>query len=86
LAHSKHPNILLHIPQNQAQSTHQQGRLPGSNPFADYFNHADVESASASFSPSGYTMTASRSIKQGDEIYISYGNQVMTSCSLSMGL
>lgn len=44
------------------------------NPFADYFNHMDLKTASASFSPSGYVITASQPIKQGDEIYISYGN------------
>ena len=44
------------------------------SPFADYFNHADVSSASASFSSRGYTITASQSIKKGEEVYISYGN------------
>jgi hypothetical protein len=44
------------------------------NPFADYFNHTDFESAAASFSPQGYTITASKPINEGDEIYISYGN------------
>lgn len=44
------------------------------NPFADYFNHADIATASASFSLQGYTITASQSIKARDEIYISYGN------------
>lgn len=44
------------------------------NPFADYFNHADVATASASFSPQGYAIAAEKDIKEGDEIYISYGN------------
>jgi len=44
------------------------------SPFADYFNHTDIETASASFSPAGYVITASQPIKAGEEIYISYGN------------
>jgi len=44
------------------------------NPFADYFNHSSSPSASASFSSTGYVISASFPIEQGDEIYISYGN------------
>jgi hypothetical protein len=44
------------------------------NPFADYFNHADVATADASFGPHGYAISAVQDIKSGDEIYISYGN------------
>lgn len=44
------------------------------NPFADYFNHADVATASASFSPQGYAIATENDIKKGDEMYISYGN------------
>ncbi|KAG0650498.1 Ribosomal lysine N-methyltransferase 2 [Hyphodiscus hymeniophilus] len=43
-------------------------------PFADYFNHADIASAEALFSSQGYSIAASCSISKGDEIYISYGN------------
>lgn len=42
-------------------------------PFADYFNHAEV-GCKVSFSPTGYTFSADRKIRKGDEIYISYGN------------
>lgn len=44
------------------------------NPFADYFNHADVATADASFGPQGYAISAVQQIKKGEEIYISYGN------------
>jgi hypothetical protein len=43
------------------------------NPFADYFNHADVATADASFGPQGYAITASQDIRKGEEIYLSYG-------------
>ncbi|KAE9372392.1 SET domain-containing protein [Stipitochalara longipes BDJ] len=45
------------------------------SPFADYFNHTSSPSAcSASFSPSGYTISTPVKIKKGEEVYISYGN------------
>jgi hypothetical protein len=42
-------------------------------PFADCFNHADV-GCEVTFSPSAYKICATRQIKTGEEIYISYGN------------
>jgi hypothetical protein len=43
------------------------------NPFADYFNHSSV-GCSVTFSSSGYTITTSTPIQEGEEVYISYGN------------
>ncbi len=45
------------------------------SPFSDYFNHTSSPSAcNVLFSSSGYTITTPAKIKQGEEVYISYGN------------
>ncbi|TVY82644.1 SET domain-containing protein, partial [Lachnellula suecica] len=42
------------------------------NPFADYFNHASA-GAEVSFTAKGYQICTHAPVKEGDEIYISYG-------------
>ncbi|KAJ5152977.1 uncharacterized protein N7482_009455 [Penicillium canariense] len=41
-------------------------------PFADYFNHSDVE-CDVKFDEDGYTLRATEDYKKGDEVYMSYG-------------
>ncbi|KAL4802474.1 hypothetical protein BDV18DRAFT_163876 [Aspergillus unguis] len=45
-------------------------------PIADYFNHANdpiLKACMATFDNKGYTISATRRIEEGEEIYISYG-------------
>ncbi|KAJ5884995.1 hypothetical protein N7495_009505 [Penicillium taxi] len=42
-------------------------------PFADYFNHSDVE-CDVKFSDTEYTLTVTEDYEEGDEVYMSYGN------------
>ncbi|GLI77165.1 hypothetical protein PoHVEF18_005450 [Penicillium ochrochloron] len=41
-------------------------------PFADYFNHSDVE-CDVKFDEDGYTLCATEDYEEGDEVYMSYG-------------
>ncbi|KAF7717287.1 Uncharacterized protein PECH_007566 [Penicillium ucsense] len=41
-------------------------------PFADYFNHADIE-CDVKFDEDGYTLRATENYEKGDEVYMSYG-------------
>ena len=43
------------------------------NPFADYFNHADVSTCTVDLTFKGYEILADKTIQEGEEIYISYG-------------
>ncbi|KAF7913951.1 uncharacterized protein EAF01_000357 [Botrytis porri] len=62
------PNIKSSKPQPSNQN-----RL-ALNPFADYINHSSEPTVDATLSRAGYTLTASRPIKQGSEVHISYGS------------
>ncbi|KAJ5233671.1 uncharacterized protein N7469_005437 [Penicillium citrinum] len=42
-------------------------------PFADYFNHSDVE-CDVKFDEDGYTLSATDDYEVGDEVYMSYGS------------
>ncbi|KAJ5397116.1 hypothetical protein N7509_005229 [Penicillium cosmopolitanum] len=42
-------------------------------PFADYFNHSDVE-CDVKFDGDGYTLSATEDYEAGDEVYMSYGS------------
>lgn len=59
-----HPDIQEHLDPNECLAL---------LPFADYFNHADI-GCKVTLSSTGYTFSADRNIREGDEICTSYGS------------